>query len=374
MSNRQHLFVLFLALCLVQAAWFFVLGVQTGNDTSRYLNAAERLLTEGLFADLSLKATLMVGYSAFVAMHQLLSDSLGLIVLSQVILHIGVALLLWTVIRHHSSPWVASGLVLLFSAFPYLARWNFYILSDSLAISASAVLVYFTHRVVTYRPVSLWVLIPSLLPIALIRPHLAVMVMGFLVFMLAWQVRTRSLSVSTYAALLIAPALLLFFFFSSISFVDDVFHEILRRFHRGGVIGKAWSLDMSGLAEGGNTLEKAWLITKLAGARILAEAGMIRAYYSLPNNLHLLAYGVLIYALTTIGLLSRGHAWLKGGMLSGILANYGLIAVTYASWDGRYGLYTMPQVWVLMGLGAGWLEQRLRTRAADLPTAETQQP
>lgn len=357
MTNRNQFLLLFLILVLIQVAWFMVWGVRSGGDTGRYIGGAQRLLSDGVNAEFGLKAILSFGYIAFIAAHKLFTDNMLYPVLSQMALHIGCAVLLWTIIRKYCSPWVAGALVILFSVFPYLSRWNFYILTDSLAISSSVIVCYLVHKVCTEENYKIWPYTPLLLFIALIRPHTATVVLGFAAFLFFFKAFSeRRIALRHGIVLLIPCAVVLVMVLMNF---DAISRDLLKALTVGHIIGGAWSIDMSGLSGDESILVKTWLVVKLFSLRVFSEALMVRTYYSLPNNLHLVAYGVLIYGLALIGVLSRGHHWLKIGLLTGILANFGLIGITYASWDGRYGMYTMAQIWVLMALGAGWLETRL---------------
>lgn len=338
--------------------WFLLWGAKTGNDTDFYVNGAQSLLEEGFGYYDDFRMYLKTTYMLFLGAHLNFSDELLWVIFSQAVLHIGSAVLLWSVIRNYCRDFSALILVIAYSFFPVLARWNFYILTESMAISASVVVVWLVWKLETSDKFNLIPFLPVLLMIALIRPHLAAIVLGFIIFYIVRKISIHRFRLREILAASSVVGGLLIFIFPDAEVLSKIATRFTEFYSRGIILGEWWRIDTGNLSEM-SVWQKTMLFSKLMFWRVVSELGMIRPYYSLINNFHLVLYATAIYALCIIGIARANYFWTKMGMLSAIVANYALISLTLASWDGRFAMYVMPQIWALAAMGVGVVEKKV---------------
>ena len=358
--NKYHIYLVLIALVVIQLFWYFIFGVKNGGDSGFYLKGGTQLLTEGLPGFSNFKMYLKITYISFISAHLYFSDNINYIIFSQVVLHIASSLILWGIIKKYCSDFSAFILICLFSFFPYLSRWNFYILSESIAVSLSIITVWIAYKIYTERMFDILYFIPVIIVISLVRPHTSFIVFGLLLFYIYFKKSGNNLSKINVLNFLLIIFVITYVVFS---FNPEVFIGSIEKLNKlyasGQIIAGAWYLDPASNHKDSSAFMSIYSVAKLGVLRVLSEIFMVRSYYSLLNNMHLILYAFIIYGLSITSFFSKKHNSFKLALLFMIFGNYFLIAITFASWDGRFSLYVLPQLWVLMALGVGLIEVKL---------------
>jgi 4-amino-4-deoxy-L-arabinose transferase-like glycosyltransferase len=344
----------FLVLNLTLVAWQ---GVQLGGDTSRYTDGADNILQGRGFQD---RQASYPGYVAVVALCEQLGVGLAGVVALQLGVAAGAAVALYDLGRKLGGRGTGVISAALFLANPDIVRWHHYILPDSLYISLVILATWAIYRA-TERQKG-WYLVAAavVLGAAFVRPNGWILVPIALAF---WATRVRSLvrprwpAVASIAVLAIAGAVAVLCFRTG---AEET--AMGRMLDRGEVI---WGYPEARLqlpvdAEFTSTSLSAAVgyvarhpleSAHIAAARVVTELVPVRPYYSPPHNAVLLVGMPLLYVLALIGLIgvrTQPLVYLLGAVIGSHLL---IIALTFASWDGRFVLYVFPLITVFSARG-----------------------
>jgi len=261
-----------------------------------------------------------------------------------------------------------------------IPRWNAFVLTDSLYISALVFAVWSAHcaaesRLRNWRHVAFGVV--ALAAVALIRPE------GWLVAWLAvayWLRARGRLSIVTTAAILAACG---WFFLSTSRLIGTLgggwpTQSILQGQTIWGYAG--WRVAMPPAAVRVGQSETAMALRYAAAhplatatllvARVAVLFGEVRPFYSRLHNLVIVVWLLPVYAFGVRGWwLLRDHP-LARFCLAVIAMHAGLVAISHADSDGRFLAHLMPLIDVFAAVGvadllrgrARWLRPRDGTR------------
>jgi len=353
-SRHPELIAALLLLSLFLALNLAILissGIRIGGDSPRYLSGAANLL-RGL--PLEGKQISYVGYVAVIAFCERIGIGLpGVIAIQLVLAAVAAAALYDLGRRLHDgrAGLMAAGL---FVANPDIARWNAFILTDSLYISLVILAVWGVHTAALRKRYWYILAVALLIAAALVRPN-GFVLMAVSVLYLASRAtsrkRLRWLIVSGIAVAFISGAIVAARFYPSNNSKPAVL-----AWSNGGTGVKPWNVSMppapvqveGGWAEAlGYVAGHPFASLRLACTRVAIELIHVRPSYSFKHNMVLLVALPFLYLLALIGLKLNQERSLTRLIILVIGGHLILIALTFADWDGRYLLYTLPLISLL---------------------------
>ncbi|HEX8141207.1 MAG TPA: glycosyltransferase family 39 protein [Pyrinomonadaceae bacterium] len=352
-------------------------GVRLGGDSERYLGGADNLL-RGI--PLQGRQISYSGYALLIAFCRLTGAGMPGVIFVQLVFAALAAIALYDLGRRlhgHRAGLIAAGL---FSVNPDIARWNAFILTDSLYISLVILSVWAIHTAALRR--RHWYIIAActLAAAALIRPNglflLAVAVL-YLVSRAVSHKTLRWLAISSIILAFILGAIIASRFYSASS--EDHPEATLRK----GITGiHPWRVPMPSDPA---PIEGEWSAAfsyaakhPLASLRLgITRAGIelihVRPFYSFRHNIALLATLPLLYLLALTGLKLNRDPSLMRLVLLVITTHLFVVAITFADTDGRFLLYVLPLICLFSACALAHLIDRLAL-SGELPTSRRLRP
>lgn len=358
---------------LTMQLWLFYSGgIRPAGDTGRYLSAAEFILSGHL--PTNGKAMSYLAYDSFVAIFLGLGLGQEGIIFAQVLIS-GFAACALFLLGSHLYDWRA-GLIaaLLYAGFPDLQKWNFYILTESLFISA---IILTTYIIMVYRG---WkrVIFGGLLLlfVALLRPNGFIVPFALVLFFILqlWLDGKRKL----VTGILVSAISIL----SLVSvWVGDMLSKehVLEHYINGTVI---WGHPESALTMPGETpdcahangnplleilcftLAKPLFFLELLGMKLFYFFLLARPYYSASHNFIILLVLLPVYALTILCWYHRRKdlsRWAYPAII--IFLQSVVVAFTFADWDSRHLQMVLPLFFVFAAIGTVYLVDRYREKS-----------
>jgi len=345
-------------------------GVRPGGDAFRYISGAEHLLDgQTLEGDQRRYA----GYIAVVAASDWVGAGLAGVVALQLTAAAAAAVALFDLGRQLKglvAGWVAT---FLFVANLDLAQWHFYVMTDSLYISAVVFMSWGLARVLNDRR-DWWLLMLLAIAAASLRPHGWLLIPIAAACILATFLRGRAgrwpAAAGLAATLVLAIALL--------PFTGAGEHEEPAEMLRlGEVVGRLpeWRLEMPEDARASGT---GWRVVadyavhhptataRLAVARVAAELAHLRPGFSNAHNLAIVAVLLPQYLTAVLGVRRTHRPDIAAMLLVVIAVHFTVVAITFANWDGRFLLYVLPSIGLFSGCGVAYVLERLRPRGIPL--------
>lgn len=370
-SMPGHLWVLAIlvgvsTVLLASSVLFF--AAATGTDSRLHISGGTAIFAGD---PLPGRAETYLGYMVVVGFFEQLGLGLVGVALFQILLAAVAAVAVYDLGRQLAGAWagvVAAGLM---ASFFSLVRWHRFVLTESLAISLTAIGVWLAMKAAdTKKP---GYVIASMLVLgwgATVRPS------GFaaLLVVAVW-LATRLLRPRAPRALGVTALLVGFFLIVPLtpSFTVSVGAETpASQLQEGRVI---WGVESTYVAMPATSVSDQGYagVVEYAVQHPLATASVMirrvgwelvaaRPHYSSAHNLYLLGMLIPIYLLGIWGALSHRHDPLVWLLLLVFLGNLGLVAVTFADWDSRFLMYALPMMLVLAGAGAQRLAGVVRDR------------
>lgn len=334
--------------------------IRHGNDTERYLTAAQSLL---MGMPPIGKAKGFLGYDLFVAFF--LWSGLGQmgIVLAQALLTSVAAYCLYRLTRRVCDRRTGLLAALFYIVYAELQYWNFYILPESLFVSMTIISLFLVAEWRGWWRMTVTGLI--VLFTAIIRPHGIILLLsvGLYAMYSLWRARRYKVLVGVACAFVVASPM-------AIKLVGGVladYHPI-NQLAKGIVVAyyKESRLVMPGVLPAGledikNPLFQISLFIAKKPGYFLQVAGMrlwylfitVRPFYSDFHNYLLLLTLVPSYVLAVWGVISRSEYPAEKLLLVSLCCFQSLIvALTFVGSNGRYSLVIMPIVFVFAARGA----------------------
>ncbi len=352
---RRLPILLFVINCIVM---WFVIGIHQGGDTPFYFAGAKTLL-EG--APLTGTAIAYAGYMVFVAIHQFFGlGDLG-IILSQVALGVLVTVALYDLgcrLAGESAGIIAASL---YAVNADLARYHFYILSDSVFTSTLLLTAYAAYRASTSS--RSWLVLAGLLSVALafLRINGWLMMPAFLIFLVfmnAPRLRLKFWAASGVIVVVAAAGLV-----QTISLSGNRGGGIDRLLVQGEVVwgdpsSKIPMPPVGGLSGEGLSDAPRYCVrhltscVRLMGSRVLVALAHIRPSYPTMRNLAVVLSFPILYLLAAIGFFSRMPLPFTQLSLSLIALQLSMVGLIGADWSGRFLLTVVPLFSLYGGIGA----------------------
>lgn len=340
------------------------LGIRMGGDSGRYIGAAEHLLS-GL--PLTQEQLHYLGYEALLVPIFALGGGVKTVAIVQCLFALagaGGLFLLGAAICSRPVGLIAA---LLYLLHPSIQRWNFYLLTESLATNA---LVVTAALALTVQAGSAWGLLlwPAAVVLALSRPETALFLLPIILFL--WKGKGSfpfwmGIGLSVFLVILgwVRPSM------------PSAF-GVWRHWMEGTFI---WGYPGIGPPRGMEPLDPvaqgflwegmklfrdpAWLF-KLVALRVFYFFSPTRPYFSRLHNAAAFLSTLFIYVLAIVGTFSGR---LKGRlMLWSIIFVQGALAVlSWSDWDNRWLDRITPFLLLLASAGAVSLWNRLAVRRMD---------
>jgi hypothetical protein len=355
---------------LALVGWVAFRGVSPAVDSVRYTEGSAALLAG---EPISGMATGFLGYVALLALFELMGAGILGVVGLQILVAAAAAACLYHLARELGGPWAGVLATALFVGYIDLARWHTFLLPDSLYISGVVIMAWAVHRAAEsggwwYGAATVLVVL-----LALLRPNGVVLVP---VVALYWALRRTTRPLVLIGAVCVV-GLAAFAAFAPIIQTVAEQQALVRRLGSGAVIGGAisggaMSVEMPGsLREGGIDAVARYVADhpvatlRLVLLRVGWAMANVRPYYSTPHNAYIIAVLLPTYLLAAWGAAQLWRRPLARLLAAIFAANMTVIAVTIASYDGRYLLYGLPMVMALAGAGGVDLASRLLRRTSD---------
>lgn len=335
-------------------------GIRLGGDSPRYLAGADNLL-QGL--PLQARQMSYSGYLLLIAFCRLTGAGLPGVIFIQLVLAATASVALYDLgraLHGHRAGLIAAAL---FVSNPDIARWNVFILTDSLYISLvilSVWCVWTAARRKRYPYIA--TATAALAAATLVRPNglflLAVAVLYF---------ASRSISRKSLRWLAVS-SFILAFAIAAIS--ASRFYPANSREHpevtlRKGITGiHHWRVPMPSDPEPiKGELSAAFSYAarhpfasfRLGITRVFIELIHIRPFYSVRHNIILLATLPFLYLLALMGLKLNRDSSLAHLILLIIISHLFVVAITFADEDGRFLLYVLPLIYLFSSCALSFL-------------------
>lgn len=338
---------------LLMAAWVAARGPRFGGDTSRYLDGADRLLAG---THLVGKQAAYTGYIAVVAVARRVGG-LSLVVALQ----LAVALALAWSARQLARELGATTLALAVPAYvllqPEIATWHGYILADSLYTSAVVVVTWLLVRSRGRAGVHAAIAMAATLLAATIHPSGWTLPPLAAAYLVLARTRTAAARAAGIAAVAVGSALLLLLVPVVAAGIEEEAPAVVLR--RGEVVYGYEGLRLAVPSEGSGTGIEAiahycarhpGACARVSAARVVVEVGHVRPYYSTAHNIVIVATIWPVYLLAGVALVRRRRQPLVWLLAAVVVAHLGLVAATWADYDGRFLVHILPVVVVLASL------------------------
>jgi hypothetical protein len=353
---------LLLAFILLNVAFFELRGVQWGGDTSRYVDGARALLAGKPRRGYALAYG---GYMAVVAFW----ESVGAGLPGVVVFQIGVAAVAGAAVAALGATLGGPLAGLVGAAFvmanPDVARWHGYILTDSLYISAVAIVAFLVWRAAERGGLWYALALLALLPAGTLRPTAFLLLPVAAAFWAARGVVTGDrigmvlgvLGVLVAGLLILAPGV-----------QETAAGRLPGSTLRGGWViyeSPAYRLQMP--RDEPRPRLRGWrydlryaqrhpgLTLALAARRIAVELAHVRPHYRARHNALIVAVLLPLYTLALVGIAATWRHPLTHLLVVLIAAHLLIVAVTLADYDGRFLLYVLGPLAALAAAGLGRL-------------------
>jgi 4-amino-4-deoxy-L-arabinose transferase-like glycosyltransferase len=373
-QRRMAALLLISLFLLMNLAILMAIGVRIAGDSPRYLDGAENLL-RGL--PLQERQAYYIGYLLLIAFCRLIGVGVAGVIAIQLMMAGLAACALYDLGRRlhgESAGLFAAGLFVLN---PDIARWNAYILTDSLYISLVILAVWSTQK--AFELGRYWYLLAAavLASATLIRPNGSVLILVSLLYLTS-GIKDRNLRRLTTCAVLLASILgaLALLRSYTLHFGDNPVTAL-----RYGVTGiSEWDVVMPSEPEPfagewtdliGYIARHPFASLRLGATRVVIELIHARPFFSFRHNALLLLSLPVIYLLALAGLrlsINRSAARL---IVLTVIAHLAVVAATYADWDGRFLLHVLPLICLLSSCA---LASLVNERAHALSTKDVGEP
>lgn len=373
LTGRRDLSLIVSAWLVAQIVSFLALGVRHGGDTGRYLTAAQELLGGGIPQG---KAASYLGYDLYVT--AVFGAGLGEygIVIGQCFLALVATLCLYGIADATYGRRAALFAALLMGFWPDLQRWNFYILTDSLFVSASVIAAWCVlnpHGARWPR----WLAPLAVVFAASVRPNGVVLLLAVGVYF-AWRLWTaRRYQALAGVGVIAAIALPVLYLGVNIMLAQEQLigiytkgeviwgYEALRHSFPGATNETGGPQGLGGLAS--FALAYPGYFFMLFVAKVYHLYLHARPYYSAYHNFFALTTLMPLYLIALRGAVlpvqpTGARTWFGALVLGQTL----VIGFTFADWDGRDLLVILPAVFLFAAAGMSRFFESGRSRGVSI--------
>jgi hypothetical protein len=381
--RKHHLAALMIVWLLVHILLFWHFGVRSLFDSIGYIRGADFLLQHGTVEDTHhIFYAIPIGFMAF--FRWLFPEQIVPFLIFQSILSGVATLALYRsalkIFNNHLAGFLAS---LLFLLWCDNIHWNTTAMTESLACSAACFLLFLlTHFKGTLKDYC-WTIVLLIIQF-FIRPTGVIIIVGAIAF-LVWYHReviwNSAWRYPVIAALFVAGYWSASFMFARWDFTDQ--------YKRGNIVTYMDTIEGNPLYDESLTIEPSQVefgdpaqppmmkmlffifhnpgyFLKTAGLKVWYLLSTIRPYYSYWHNAYSILWVAFIYMMFWLGWRKANKAPIKVFIMTVILVNCGLIAISSVDWDNRFYLPMEPGLVLLAGGGAAYMMSALNDRLRRL--------
>lgn len=334
-------------------------GIRLGGDSQRYLSGADNLLS-GL--PLQGRQISYSGYALLIALCRLTRAGLPGVIFIQLLFAAAAGVALYDLGRRlhgRVAGFIAAGL---FVSNPDIARWNAFILTDSLYISLVILSVWCVHTAALRK--RYWYIMAAavLCAAALVRPNGLFLLAASVLYLVSRAIEHKSLRRLAVSGILLV--------FVLGAFAASPFYSASPKDHpeatlRKGITGiHQWRVPMpddpaptkgewSGLFS--YVARHPLASFRLGITRVFIELIHVRPFYSFRHNLVLLIGLPFLYLLALMGLKVQRDRHLTHLLLLIVGSQLFVVAITFADADGRFLLYVLPLICLFSSCAAASL-------------------
>jgi hypothetical protein len=337
-----------------------VFGINDGGDSGRYYDSAEKILDWQMPTG---KSRSYLGYSGFVTIFVALGLSKTAIGIAQISISAIAAVCLYLLGRRFYSARVGISAAFLFIAFPDIQYWNLIVYAESLYTSMLIISSYLLITAENPKQV-LVALIPAIYTCS-IRPHGVGFAVALLIYglYLLWINRHYKL-LGALALILVVTGPLMWTALGTM-----VKYERVLDIYAGGEI--TWGYKDNALEMPGEISEQTLAIDhpvpailsfikekpvyffELLANKLWYLFSHFRPYYTNFHNALSLTFLIPAYFFATLGLPSANHDQrsLRMLLLSTVVCQALITAVTFTDWDGRFLIPLLYVVFLYAAIG-----------------------
>jgi hypothetical protein len=334
-------------------------GIRVRGDGIWYVSCADQLRQGQPVPE---RARSRWWYIHLIAISQASGLGLGGVVAVHLVLAVIAGFALFDLGRRLAGPRAGLLAAALLVANPDIVRWNVYILTDSLYISAVVLAAWFIFRAGERGWPWYLAAVLILFSVTLLRPNGWLLVLVAVCYWLcrstlSWRARLTAV-VLVVCGFVTGFALLLT---SRPGLLSNSPKEMLRRgeviwgYSEGRLPMPADSAPAPGTGGVLGAVGYSWrhpgACLHLATVRVFTELAHTRPFYSRLHNTLILLFLPPLYAFFLVGFLALWRQPLAWLLLALIVAHLLVQAASYADWDGRFLLYIFPLIGVLSSVG-----------------------
>jgi len=334
-------------------------GISLGGDSQRYLSGADNLL-RGL--PLQGRQLSYSGYALLIAFCRLTRVGLPGVVFIQLLFAAAAAVALYDIGRRLHGRVAGLFAAGLYVANPDIARWNAFILTDSLYISLVILSVWCVHTAALRKRYWYITAAAALCAAALVRPNGLFLLAVAVLYLVSRAIEHKSLRRVAVSALVLAFVLGAF---AASRFFQGGSKDHPEATLRNGITGiNEWRVPMpsdpapvegEGAAVFSYVARHPLASFRLGITRVFVELIHVRPFYSFRHNLVLLMSLPFLYLLALMGLKVQRDRSLTRLLLLAIGSQLFVVAITFADSDGRFLLYVLPLVCLFSSCGVASL-------------------
>lgn len=358
-EQYRYVFVL-VFFCAIQFALYETQGIRIVNDSNRYMEYAHAIAQGDLYQDHNVW---YFGFCGFMGLFFKFGLGIKSIILAQVLISACSVVLLQKAMEKLSGNVLASFVTsLAYLCFIEVSSWNFYILTESLFISAICIFLYFLTRYVHSKS-KFDLLFTSFLALVVfwIRPVGISLVLAFALYLYLEHLHHRLKNWQRIGFILIGFVAFLFL----LNLMLSTFH-LVENYATGEIVfGISRIPNYQGheqilmeiprnlsVPTQGSTLYKAFVFyvkypvfgLKLLFLKAFYFLSHYKPYYSFWHNLHTLVLLIPAYLGTLFFVKKYLNIAFRTFVVSYILINTLIIMLTCEDWDGRFLMGLLPVV------------------------------
>ena len=363
-SRRRTKGVLLAGFVVVTTAVLIRGGIRIGGDTATFVGEGNRLFSGDPLEIPELSASYL-GYVVLVGLSHAVGAGNAGVIAVQLALAVGGGAALFELGRRATGTplgGVVASASLLWN--PEFALWHSFIYSDSIYISGSLIAVWLTVRADESRTAAAYLIAAlSTLAVSTVRPTAWVLIPILITYCFARRTSNRRQAWALGSVVVlgfVAMILLLPFTGARISAAEP-----LDKLTDGVVIpgyppGWVEMPEAEGTSAVGYVIEHPVATGRLALTRVWTSLSHTRPFFSASHNLVTAVTLVPLYVLAVYGWWQKRSEPVVRLAVTLIAVHLGIIAISFASYDGRFLLHFLSYVGVLAACGVDNLWNKVR--------------
>jgi hypothetical protein len=360
--NISEISIILFVILIINLVYFYFNLPRLGEDSSRYIYAAEALLSG---QPLEPRAQSYFGYIFFIAIAKILGLNNSGIVFLQILLFCVATYYLYLIGILIDSKKVGLLAAIIYGFNLDLIKWNLYILTETLYISLVIITIYYFLLLLNDQRTlkNYFFLIGLAILLLVTRPNGLVIVPILSIYLAVRMYGFLKIIMISSAIFLICLLSFLFYFQNYFNVLQDV--APINSIYNGVIIWgySNWNLTMPIHSTTESSIFSFFIylftnlpyILELFFYRVIIELGHIRPFYSFLHNIVVGGSLLIIYTLAIYGYINRIKSVNTEFINLYIFINIIIIAFTYSDWDGRFLNYFLPFIFLYSSIGLKYL-------------------